>query len=67
MEGTLAPPDQPTNAVTYDPTLAPVGAELSVDIEESDGSAIVELDVDGLVPNRGYAAHAHVRPCGPDG
>ncbi|WP_219414706.1 superoxide dismutase family protein [Pseudonocardia nigra] len=66
-EGTLAPPEQATNAFTYDPALAPVGARLSVEAEESDGSTEVELEVDGLLPDRGYAVHAHARPCGPTG
>ena len=31
------------------------------------GSTEIRLDVDGLLPNRGYAAHAHVNACGPTG
>ena len=31
------------------------------------GATEVRLDVDGLLPNRGYAAHAHVNACGPTG
>lgn len=30
----------------------------------SDGGTHVGLDAEGLLPDRGYAAHAHVRPCG---
>jgi Cu-Zn family superoxide dismutase len=66
-EGTLAPPEQAQNAFTYDPALAPEGARLFVEAGESDGATEVRLEVDGLLPNRGYAAHAHARPCGPTG
>jgi superoxide dismutase, Cu-Zn family len=66
-EGTLAAPDKATNAFTYNPALAPEGAELSVDVETAAGATEVALDVDGLLPNRGYAAHAHVNACGPTG
>ncbi|MGH3584791.1 MAG: superoxide dismutase family protein [Pseudonocardia sp.] len=66
-EGTLAPPEQAQNAFTYDPAQAPTGAKLSVEARESDGSTQVQLEVDGLLPDRGYAAHAHARPCGPTG
>jgi superoxide dismutase, Cu-Zn family len=66
-EGTLAPPEQAENAFTYDPALAPVGAELRVEAGKPDGTTNVRLEVDGLLPNRGYAVHAHARPCGPTG
>jgi Cu-Zn family superoxide dismutase len=66
-EGVLAPPDKAQGAFTYDPALAPEGARLSVEVRESDGSTEVQLDVSGLLPNRGYAAHVHERPCGPTG
>ncbi|MCO1656426.1 superoxide dismutase family protein [Pseudonocardia humida] len=66
-EGDLAPPEQARDAFTYDPAAAPVGAELSVEADGSDGSTEVRLEVEGLVPNRGYAAHAHAQPCGPTG
>ena len=66
-EGVLAPADQAQDAITYDPALAPVGAGISVEAGESGGSTDVRLEVDGLLPNRGYAAHAHARPCGPTG
>jgi superoxide dismutase, Cu-Zn family len=65
--GTLAPPEQARDAVTYDPALAPVGARISVEAGESEGATQVRLEVDGLLPNRGYAAHAHARPCGSTG
>jgi superoxide dismutase, Cu-Zn family len=66
-EGTLAAPDKATNAFTYNPALAPEGADLSVDVETAAGTTEVALDVEGLLPNRGYAAHAHVNPCGATG
>ncbi|OZM78937.1 superoxide dismutase family protein [Pseudonocardia sp. MH-G8] len=66
-EGTLAAPEQAQDAFTYDPAQAPAGAELSVEAGGSNGATQVQLDVDGLLPDRGYAAHAHARPCGPTG
>ena len=36
-------------------------------ITEEDGSTVVALDVEGLLPDRGYAAHLHVKPCGATG
>jgi Cu-Zn family superoxide dismutase len=66
-EGALAPADRATNAFTYNPALAPEGADVTVDVEPSGGSTEVTLDVEGLLPDRGYAAHAHVNPCGPTG
>jgi Cu-Zn family superoxide dismutase len=66
-EGTLAPPDRAQGAFTYDPSLAPEGAQISVEAGESDGSTEVRLEVTGLLPDRGYAAHVHERPCGPTG
>ncbi|MFY9807746.1 MAG: superoxide dismutase [Pseudonocardiaceae bacterium] len=35
-------------------------------IPSSDGSTRAELTVFGLLPNRGYAAHAHTEACGAD-
>lgn len=66
-EGTLAPPERAQDAFTYDPAATSEGARLSVEAGESDGSTEVHLEVVGLQPNRGYAAHAHARPCGPTG
>ena len=31
------------------------------------GTTAVQLEVAGLLPGRGYAAHAHVNACGPTG
>jgi superoxide dismutase, Cu-Zn family len=66
-EGVLAPPEQGGNAVTYDPALAPQGAEMSVDVSAAGGGTQVRLEVEGLLPDRGYAAHAHTGACGPTG
>ena len=66
-EGVLAPPDRATTAFTYNPALAPEGARIEVKSEGRGGSTEIRLDVDGLLPNRGYAAHAHVNACGPTG
>jgi superoxide dismutase, Cu-Zn family len=66
-EGVLAPPDRAANAFTYNPALAPEGAELSVDVRGEGTTTAVELQVAGLLPDRGYAAHAHVNPCGATG
>jgi Cu-Zn family superoxide dismutase len=67
-EGTLAAPDRGSGAVTYNPGIAPEGAKVTVTItDDGDGGTAVALDVDGLLPDRGYAAHAHVKPCGPAG
>ncbi|HEU0088792.1 MAG TPA: superoxide dismutase [Pseudonocardiaceae bacterium] len=65
--GTLAAPEQATDAFTYDPALAPVGAYLAVTMATLPDSTRVELDVSGLLPNRGYAVHLHAKPCGPTG
>lgn len=65
--GTLAEPADAEDAFTYDTELAPVGAELAVEVKpEADASTVV-LTVTGLVPDRGYAAHAHTEPCGDTG
>jgi Cu-Zn family superoxide dismutase len=67
-EGTLAPADRGSGAVTYNPGIAPEGAKVTVTVnDDGDGSTTVALDVAGLLPDRGYAAHAHVKPCGSTG
>ena len=66
--GTLTAPGQGSLAVTYDPQVAPAGAQVSVQMRlgQGDGTTVA-LDVQGLLPDRGYAAHAHVDPCGATG
>ena len=66
-DGVLAPPERATTAFTYNPALAPEGATIEVDVTPGGASTEVLLDVGGLLPNRGYAAHAHVNACGPTG
>jgi superoxide dismutase, Cu-Zn family len=67
-EGTLAAAGEGSGAVTYNPALAPEGARLSVAVaDDGEGGTTVTLDVEGLLPDRSYAAHAHVKPCGATG
>jgi len=63
--GTLTTPNPASKAITYNPDLAPIGAAMTASlIPSSDGSTRAELTVLGLLPNRGYAAHAHTKSCG---
>lgn len=66
FSGTLAAPEEADGAFAYAEG-APDGAELSVTIAGEDDGTTFELDVTGLEPDRGYAVHAHVDPCGPTG
>jgi Cu-Zn family superoxide dismutase len=66
-DGMLSAPERAQNAFTYNPAIAPEGARMAVQASQSDGSTEVRLEVSGLEPNRGYASHAHDRPCGPTG
>ncbi|MGH3884242.1 MAG: hypothetical protein ACRDRC_12685, partial [Pseudonocardiaceae bacterium] len=52
-----------SNAVTFNPALAPAGARLAVEMIPSGTSTNVQLTVNGLQPNRGYAVHAHTNTC----
>ncbi|MGH3767091.1 MAG: superoxide dismutase [Pseudonocardiaceae bacterium] len=63
-DGTLAAASGGATAVTYNPQLAPVGAQMKVTMIPSGESTIAELTVSGLQPNRGYAVNAHVNACG---
>lgn len=73
-EGTLAAPTSTPNvttasatttrAETYNPALAPVGAQVKAVLTPSGESTNVELTVSGFLPNRGYAAYADVNSCG---
>lgn len=67
VAGVLAPPGAAESAYTYDTTAAPAGAELSVAVTGSGEGTEVELTATGLVADRGYAAHAHTKPCGATG
>lgn len=62
-QGALTEPNPDSNAVTFNPALAPAGARLAVDMIPAGASTDVELTVNGLQPNRGYAVHAHTNAC----
>ncbi|GAU71383.1 hypothetical protein SSP35_37_00020 [Streptomyces sp. NBRC 110611] len=65
-EGKFAPPTAfiPSSAVTYDMSLVPAGAHITV-TELSDATVTtVELSVSGLRPHRIYGTHVHTKPCG---
>jgi superoxide dismutase, Cu-Zn family len=66
-QGTLAAPTLSSTAETYNPVLAPVGARVSATLTPSGNSTTAELTVTGMLPNRGYAAHAHTNVCGQTG
>ncbi|MFD7655949.1 superoxide dismutase [Actinosynnema sp. NPDC059797] len=65
--GVLAEVSEADTAFTYDPTAAPPGAELELEVFEGDGTTTVRLTASQLQPDRGYAAHAHTDPCGKTG
>lgn len=51
-------------AITYDQTLVPAGARISVgSVSVLDGTEVL-LTAQGLVPGRDYGAHAHNTVCG---
>lgn len=52
-------------AITYNPSLVPIGAQASVLAVSGPHGTIVSLLPQGLVPNRAYGAHVHTRTCGP--
>lgn len=66
--GTLTTPNPTSKAITYNPALAPVGAAVTAALIPLSGeSTRAELTVSGLLPNRGYAVHAHTKACGSTG
>ncbi|MDV6011404.1 superoxide dismutase [Haloechinothrix sp. LS1_15] len=65
-QGELAPPPEADQAVTYGPELAPPGATLRIESQSSAAGTHIEFFAEGLMPDRGYAAHAHTEPCGTD-
>lgn len=67
VQVTFAAPGGDNRGVTYAPELVPVGATAAVTTSEQDGKTTVTLKVSGLQPSRAYGAHAHTKPCGPDG
>jgi len=66
-EGAVAPPERAADAFTYNPALVPEGAYLEVYSTVEGTATTVRLEVEGLLPDRGYAAHAHASACGPSG
>ncbi len=58
--------ERPPTAVTYDAQLVPPGAKVLVAAVTGRRSTVV-LVVAGLLPDRTYGAHVHVRPCGATG
>lgn len=61
---TIQPYRPGAEGVTYNEKLAPSGATLSVLGASSPAGATVLLTTKGLVPQRQYGAHVHVKPCG---
>lgn len=65
--GTLTAPDSGEDPYTYDQELAPLEASMEVESMSTDDSTDVVLRVEDLLPDRGYAAHAHASECGDNG
>jgi len=65
--GTFAAPGGENQAVTYDPAIVPVGSTAEVVRSLLGTGGETTVNVTGLVANRAYGAHLHVRPCGPTG
>jgi Cu-Zn family superoxide dismutase len=65
MSGTFGDYTPQARAMTYEPSLVPVGSEaVTLDLSGPHGTTVA-LSVKGLVPERAYGAHVHTRPCGP--
>jgi Cu-Zn family superoxide dismutase len=62
--GTVTAANTTSSAITYNPALVPVGARMMATLTPSGDSTTAEFTVSGFLPNRGYAAHAHVNACG---
>ncbi|MGH3550310.1 MAG: superoxide dismutase [Pseudonocardiaceae bacterium] len=65
-DGALTEPNATSTAMTYNTALAPVGSRLNVVFNPSDETTNAQLTVSGLLPNRGYAVHAHTNACATD-
>ena len=63
-EGVLAAPTPSSTADTYNPALAPIGARVTANMDPSGETTNAQLAVSGMLPNRGYAVHAHTNACG---
>jgi len=66
--GTFTLPEPNSQAITCNTALVPVDAGILASIEPAGGwdrsQTVATLTVTGLLPNRGYAVHAHTNPCG---
>jgi Cu-Zn family superoxide dismutase len=65
--GTFTTPDPASKAITYNPSLVPVDAAILASVIPSGygySRTVATLVVAGLLPNRGYAVHAHTNACG---
>lgn len=51
-------------AITYNEQLVPASGRIGVENTASGDKTRISLTVDGLVPNRAYGAHVHVKACG---
>ena len=68
--GTLTAPAPGSNAMTYNPALAPADAAILASVTPHGynySRSVATLVVAGLLPNRSYAAQAHTNPCGATG
>ncbi|WP_069166085.1 hypothetical protein [Nocardia altamirensis] len=63
-EGTFKPWHDGAVAVTHDEKLAPAGSHARVFIGGYGDKTVAILTVTGLLPNRTYGSHAHVKSCG---
>ncbi|SDI34486.1 superoxide dismutase, Cu-Zn family [Actinokineospora alba] len=54
-------------ATVYNAELLPAGSAAEAVVTAADTGVRTELKVTGLLPNRAYGAHAHVKPCGEKG
>ena len=63
-EFTSANTSSSTGAIAYNRKLVPKGAQASLTAESSGDTTRTSLVVEGLLPNRRYGAHLHVKPCG---
>lgn len=62
-EGALTAPAPGAKAITYNPALAPTGAQLTARLTPSGESTAAEFTAAGMVPSRSYAVHAHTTAC----
>lgn len=54
-------------AITYDTKLVPVGSTINLVRQHGVDSTSMSVEVAGLLPNHGYAAHVHLDTCGETG